>query len=448
MDPVFFDFIESIKLTSRQRIDAKTKYDGVCKTLHREYYPEHDYSGKTKLLVGSYGKKTNVRPPGDVDVIFKMPDELFDTYDEKENGQSALLQDVRGILNKTYTTTDKISAFGKVVVINFSDGSHNVEVLPAWQQADGSFIIPETSEGGSWSIWNPKADIDALNKSNEATKKTKSLIRLLKKWILVCNVPLAPFKVEILIVNHLKNQYGNNIENVTFIEILDSFFTYLLAIPDSSLTTPSGSYVLLGSDWYSKTQSASSRIQKVISYYSDKKFEACTAELRKVFGEQFPSIEVQKEYLSNQKIKMLETDYPSNDEEFIDSDYHFPIKIDPDVSVVLDSRIEEANGFRKGFLIDNLISRMGYQLPKQASLSFYVKHIDVENPFQIYWKVRNFGDEAKRKDGLRGEITRDQGRREKIEGTMYTGLHLVECYIIKNNVCVAIGRIPVPIGNN
>jgi hypothetical protein len=48
---------------------------------------------------------------------------------------------------------------------------------------------------------------------------------------------------------------------------------------------------------------------------------------------------------------------------------------------------------------------------------------------------------------LRGEITNDKGNEEKIEYTKYQGQHYVECYIIKNNICVAFDRILVPVGN-
>ena len=92
----FEQFYENIKLTSSQREDAKKKYNGVCKKLHDHYYPDSEYNGSTKLLIGSYGKRTNIRPPRDVDVLFIMPDDKFDQYDDNEsNGQSQLLQDIK-----------------------------------------------------------------------------------------------------------------------------------------------------------------------------------------------------------------------------------------------------------------------------------------------------------------------------------------------------------------
>jgi len=59
----FEKFVSNIRLTSAQIEDAKKKYNGVCKKLHNHYYPDSEYNGSTKLLIGSYGKRTNIRPP-------------------------------------------------------------------------------------------------------------------------------------------------------------------------------------------------------------------------------------------------------------------------------------------------------------------------------------------------------------------------------------------------
>ena len=130
MDKNFTTFIENITLTQAQSDDAKKKYTGVCEKLYDAYYTD-DYDEGKKYLFGSYKTKTNVRPltsDQDVDVLFKIPQETFDKYEAYEsNGQEALLQEVRDILKEKYTTTDKIKAWGKVVLVNFSEGHHNVD---------------------------------------------------------------------------------------------------------------------------------------------------------------------------------------------------------------------------------------------------------------------------------------------------------------------------------
>ena len=58
------------------------------------------------------------------------------------------------------------------------------------------------------------------------------------------------------------------------------------------------------------------------------------------------------------------------------------------------------------------------------------------------------GEEARRRDCIRGQIESDQGRLEKTERTKFKGDHIVECYCVKNGVVVAKDRIHVPINNN
>ncbi|MBD2568097.1 nucleotide-binding domain-containing protein [Anabaena lutea] len=57
----------------------------------------------------------------------------------------------------------------------------------------------------------------------------------------------------------------------------------------------------------------------------------------------------------------------------------------------------------------------------------------------------NVGTEAIRKNQIRGQIINDSGNHERIESSDFHGEHFVECYIIKNNICVAWHKIDVPI---
>ncbi len=116
METSFNKFIRKIKLTDLQKADAKAKIKSVCEKLHTTYYPDEVYNGSTKLLIGSYGKHTNIRPPKDIDLLFKMPNETFNRYNNLAgNKQSILLQDIREVLKEKFVTTDKIKAFGKLL---------------------------------------------------------------------------------------------------------------------------------------------------------------------------------------------------------------------------------------------------------------------------------------------------------------------------------------------
>jgi hypothetical protein len=191
-------------LTSNQLEDAKTKYDGVCSKLHDHYYTTQ-YNGSTKLLIGSYGKKTNIRPARDIDVVFMMPPDKYDQYDDNQsNGQSQLLQDIKVILEEKYPDTP-IKAFGKVVVIEFADTQHQVELLPAWEHEDGTFTIPNSENGGSWEQWDPRSEIKKIKDSEEKTGRTRSLIRMVKKWTENCTVKIKSYQIEDKVVDYFTN---------------------------------------------------------------------------------------------------------------------------------------------------------------------------------------------------------------------------------------------------
>jgi len=89
-----------------------------------------------------------------------------------------------------------------------------------------------------------------------------------------------------------------------------------------------------------------------------------------------------------------------------------------------------------------LRSRAG-RVPKQRELLFRVAETDVPPPFQVFWKARNTGKEAQRLGQLRGEIHPDEGQHRRKESTLYVGHHWMECYIVKDGVCVARTHEPV-----
>lgn len=425
----FEKFYKNIKLTKTQREDAKIKYKGVCKKLHDYYYTDIEYNGNSKLLIGSYGKHTNIRPPRDVDVLFIMPPEKFEQYDDNSsNSQSQLLQDIKKILSDKYSTTDKIKAWGKVVLVQFSDGYHNIELLPAWQKDNGKFLIPNSANNGSWDEWDLKSEIVKIKKSNnDNNKKTIPLIRMIKKWSDTCAVELKSYKIEYNVLNFI----NLNDSSQEYSVLIKNLFNYLY----HNITKESIK---------SHIKTAYNRAVKACDFEKNSKFEKAIEEWKKIFGDDFPKGKISKEItvVYQQKLSELQRLYPSYKEEYIDSHYNIPIQIDNDCFVKIDALIKQ-NGFRDKMLSEYLKNRL--PLVKEMSIILKIIRINIPEPFNVKWKVRNFGDEAQRVDDLRGEISDDVGGLEKKENTKYRGEHYVECYIIKNNYCVATDRIFVPI---
>jgi hypothetical protein len=55
------------------------------------------------------------------------------------------------------------------------------------------------------------------------------------------------------------------------------------------------------------------------------------------------------------------------------------------------------------------------RVPKHRELLFTITDSDVPPPFQVFWKARNNGEEAKRIGQLRGEIHPDEGHHQRKE---------------------------------
>lgn len=430
MDDRFLKFHENIKLTAAQREDAIAKHTGVCKKLHDYYYPTIKYTGNTKLLIGSYGKKTNIRPARDVDVIFIMPPEKFVQYDDNNsNCQSQLLQDVKRILMEKYPNTP-IKTFGKVIVLEFADTKHNVELLPAWENADGTFNIPNSENCGSWEHWNPRLEIKKIKDCYLKYDKTKFLIRVIKKWSENCTANIKSFKIENNVLEFFAISGDSDKEYPILVR---DFFEYFYnATNDENLK--------------SHIATALNRAKKACDFEENDKTDDAIVEWRKIFGDDFP-VTIEKEFLDviDENIKKLYLSFPSDKEEYLGEKYGIATNLNSEYRLKIDADVAQ-DGFRNNPL--SYFIHKKFPLLKNKRLVFKIIKNTIPPPFEIKWKVRNFGDEAKMAGGLRGEISDDIGRAEKKESTRYMGEHYVECYIIKNGVCIAQDKILVPIGNN
>lgn len=91
-------------------------------------------------------------------------------------------------------------------------------------------------------------------------------------------------------------------------------------------------------------------------------------------------------------------------------------------------------GYRTGEL------RNFVKVGRRRELEFRVADCTVPEPYDVYWKIRNTGREAADRGELRGDIHHQRTRRES---TAYRGDHFVECFIVKNQRCMAHSRYPV-----
>ena len=102
----------------------------------------------------------------------------------------------------------------------------------------------------------------------------------------------------------------------------------------------------------------------------------------------------------------------------------------------------QGNGFQSHPL-QYWLNRFNNWMPHHFCITFTCNH-NVPGPVDYYWKVRNVGRTAEDINCIRGQVIK---RLQTItEYTNFYGPHYVECYVVKNGVCVARDRISVPIG--
>jgi hypothetical protein len=81
-------------------------------------------------------------------------------------------------------------------------------------------------------------------------------------------------------------------------------------------------------------------------------------------------------------------------------------------------------------------------------LHFYIADTNVDRPFKVRWKVRNFGDHARQNEQIRGTIIKGNNDNTLDEPSSFGGHHYVECYLVVGKKIVATDRIDVPIGRD
>ena len=282
MNSYYKKFLENINLTSTQIEDGRTKYRGVCDCLARAFYGR-GLCDNDKILFGSFKTKTQVRPMGDgqdVDVVFKIDENTYETY---QNNPSGMLQKVRSILKDTYTTTNHISAWGKVVLVEFTEGCHNVEVAPCFEKEGGVFLIPNTCYSEvDWEEFDVRGQLDSFTSSNEASDGlTRDLVKIVKKWVRnTSSMIYSSYNIVNDVIDFISENYPSGRNTASYDIVLKDWFTYMENHTPTHLK-----------DYKSCITTAKNRAVKAMQFANEGKYVEATQECRKIFGDMFPKAE-------------------------------------------------------------------------------------------------------------------------------------------------------------
>lgn len=423
----FAIFLENIKVSSERADKVRDRYNKITKKLNQTFR-NTDSETANSLRVGSYGRYTGIKGISDLDMLYIMPNILWKTYEDKPG---KLLSDVKEALLELYPKTD-IRKDGLVVVVTFSD--FKIEVQPVFeiQEEDNtevSYKYPTSKNGGEYKITKPKHEQKAMTefKTVHGTHH-RLLCKMLRAWKDNVGLPMGGLLIDTLAYRFCTSHPEfDKCGYDSFGELTKDFFEYIKNEPkqDYYLALGSKQRVKVKSAFQSKAKQAYKECTKALEETSE---ETKHERWRNVFGNSFP-----KENTLSESRSFSDT------EEFINDKY--PIDIRYNLSI--NCRVTR-NGYRPEKLREVLAKKE--RIRRVRSLEFYIENNNISEPYEIRWKVLNVGEEAKKRNCIRGQIiTSNKESNKRTESADFFGDHYVECYIIKDNIVVARDRISVPI---
>ena len=222
----FRTFYQNLRIPQDNVETIRNRYKRITRQLNQDFWSSYNDTDNS-LYVGSYGRNTDI-VTSDIDILFVLPYKTYQQYHNYlVNGQSALLQAVRQSLQKTYPTS-RLRGDGQVVVINFTDGIC-FEIVPCFEKTDGSFLYPDTHNGGSWKVTNPRPEIQAVRTLDKSTNgNMRALCRMTRAWKHHSDVPMGGLLIDTLACNFLKIwQYRH--ESANYHDRMSrDFFAYLM----------------------------------------------------------------------------------------------------------------------------------------------------------------------------------------------------------------------------
>lgn len=205
-----------------------TRSGNITRRLNTDFWSTTSDTSHS-LYVGSYGRNTAISGFSDVDLIFQLPYSVYKHYNEYSgNGQSALLQAVKTSIERTYSTT-KIRADGQVIQVPFTDGII-FEVVPAFDNNDGSFTFPNANDGGSWKTTNPRPEIKAIRDRNAVTNgNLVPLCRMMRDWKNKWTVPIGGLLIDTLAYQFIETWEHRDKSYVYYDYMCRDFFKWMAA---------------------------------------------------------------------------------------------------------------------------------------------------------------------------------------------------------------------------
>jgi hypothetical protein len=391
---------------------------------------------KDVIPQGSYAHKTIIKPVKDTD---EFDADILLYIDEVTEWEAKdYVQKLYEVFRGSITYKEMVSRKTRCVTINYSNDFH-IDVVP-YLERHGSKFVTNRHEN-TFELTNPEKYTEWLDEKNRITKHHfVKVIRLLK----YIRDYKRTFSVKSIILNTLlggqvndaalledKDCYNDVPSTLyTIMKKLKSYVSDNYAMP--TINDPGETGENFGDRWEQDgwaifRSKMISYADKVIEAYEEDNQEKSLSKWQEIFGDTFKKPETK---YTNENRAVLSY---SNTEQKIDRDLGILVQLNPIYKFKLSGNVEPKIGYRKYDL-----RSQGNKVARGRWISFKVTTHNIPAPYKIYWKVLNRGDFAKAEDSIRGQI--NEGNDFHREQTKFRGNHYVECYIVKDDKCVALDR--------
>ena len=286
----FESFFKNLHLSPENEKLKSDRFHAITKRLNIDFYNSESDTYHS-FYVGSHGRGTDIYT-SDIDMVFVLPVQYYNTYKNyANNGQSSLLQAVRNSIRKTYPSTE-VGGDGQVVVVKFSDGM-KFEIVPAFLNRDNtSYTYPDSNNGGTWRVMDPKTEIDTFNKMDkDCNGNLKKLCRMMREWNKEKTVLLQGILIDVMCYRFLSNYYYKDKSFLYFDFFTRDFMKYLIDNHDKEY------WIVPGSNWHiskkysfnREAKEAFDNALKAIEYDKKEMSYSSKQRWRDIYGTKFPS---------------------------------------------------------------------------------------------------------------------------------------------------------------
>jgi len=393
-------------------------------------------SERSCLQIGSYPRFTAISPPHDLDILY-----IIDAWPGKAPNPNHILLSLKESLNKAFRNPTSyaiaISAQTHSITIAFTQGKDekfSVDIVPAYivgknEFSQDTYMVPEiliknhiarrmlyeeissSPREMNWLKSDPRGYIEIAKQIDQANNDFRKTVKFIKAWKAAFKKQNEKFKLKSFHVEMVISKYFLEHAQLDF---YDAVFEFFYSIPQ----------IIVKSQFSDRGEPG-----RKIDEYIDK----LTEDEKEMIIQARDNFLIKLENFTEnngveQLFKVEFYERKSSVEKYL-FDYKIPVLVEKEIKLGINGNVLQRTGGFREKLLDTL-GLIEIDRKIQFRLANQVPGIDLYK-----WKVKNDDSSIQ----PRGEIT-DHTTLHDPEHTKYKGRHYVECYAIKNGVCVAKAR--------